>query len=552
MAMIQNVLAFQEPGKAHDSAGIVRGVAADNAPSHGERERECTGLLLDLALRAISNAPLRDIMKATAQGARHLTRSAAAFVTLSDAQPDRFQLGASDVPSGEAIVRDGAVHPAQGSLHGHVVATSRLWTGTSDDARTLGADRDPLLLGARLRSVCAVPIVSRTRVLGVLVVGRREPRLYDQDDITFLTHLSNQVAIVLDSAVACAELRELKLRLAHEKVDRDDEIPGEVNFKDIVGQSAALRRVLQQAAIVGPTGSTVLICGETGTGKELVARAIHDLSPRSAHPFVKLNCAAIPTGLLESELFGHERGAFTGAIAQRIGRFEAANTGTIFLDEVGEIPLDLQTKLLRVLQEREFERLGSSRVIRTDARLIAATNRDLTAMVDRQQFRSDLFYRLNVFPIHLPPLRQRPEDIPLLVRRFAGQFARRMGKVIDTIPSETMDALTRYDWPGNVRELQNVIERAVILSSGPVLRVPLEDLRRSPVHPRDGAPQTLEEAERAHILKTLTETRWVLSGPKGAAARLGMNRSTLQFRMKKLGILRAPPGEAQTHCTSPC
>jgi formate hydrogenlyase transcriptional activator len=296
----------------------------------------------------------------------------------------------------------------------------------------------------------------------------------------------------------------------------------------------------------------VLICGETGTGKELVARAIHDLSPRSAHPFVKLNCAAIPTGLLESELFGHERGAFTGAIAQRIGRFEAANTGTIFLDEVGEIPLDLQTKLLRVLQEREFERLGSSRVIRTDARLIAATNRDLTAMVDRQQFRSDLFYRLNVFPIHLPPLRQRPEDIPLLVRRFAGQFARRMGKVIDTIPSETMEALTRYDWPGNVRELQNVIERAVILSSGPVLRVPLEDLHRSPVHPQDGAPQTLEEAERAHILKTLTDTRWVLSGPRGAAARLGMNRSTLQFRMKKLGILRAPPGEAQTHCTSPC
>jgi formate hydrogenlyase transcriptional activator len=552
--MIPNVLAFPEPRKAHDSAGIVRGVAVDNEPSPGEREREQErmSLLLDLARRAISNAPLSDVMKATAQGARHLTRSAAAFVTLSDAQPDRFQLGASDVPSGEAIVRDGALHPAQGSLHGHVVATSRLWTGTSDDARTLGADRDPLLLGARLRTVCAMPIVSRTRILGVLVVGRREPRLYDQADITFLTQLSNQVAIVLDSAVAYAELRELKIRLAHEKVDRDDEIPSELNFKDIVGQSATLRRVLQEATIVGPTGSTVLIYGETGTGKELIAHAIHDLSPRSANPFVKLNCAAIPTGLLESELFGHERGAFTGAIAPRVGRFEAANTGTIFLDEVGEIPVDLQTKLLRVLQEREFERLGSSRVIRTDARLIAATNRDLTAMVDRQQFRSDLFYRLNVFPIHLPPLRQRPEDIPLLVRHFAGQFARRMGKVIDTIPSETMDALTRYDWPGNVRELQNVIERAVILSSGPVLRVPLEDLRRSPVHPRDGVPQTLEEAERAHILKTLTETRWVLSGPKGAAARLGMNRSTLQFRMKKLGILRAPPGEAQTHCTSPC
>jgi formate hydrogenlyase transcriptional activator len=523
-------------------------------PSHGEleREQECMGLLLDLARRATSNAPLSDVMKATAKGARHLTRSAAAFVTLSDAQLDQFQLGASDVLSGDEIVQDVAVRPAQGTIHGHVFATSRLWTGTSEDARTLGADRDPLLVGARFRSACAVPLMSRTRVLGVLVVGRREPRLYDQADITFLTQLSNQVAIILDRAVAYAELRELKIRLAHEKVNRCDESPSELNFKDIVGQSAALRRVLQQAATVGPTGSTVLIYGETGTGKELIAHAIHDLSPRRENPFVKLNCAAIPTGLLESELFGHERGAFTGAIAQRVGRFEAANTGTIFLDEVGEIPVDLQTKLLRVLQEREFERLGSSRVIRTDARLIAATNRDLSEAVERQQFRSDLFYRLNVFPIHLPPLRQRPEDIPLLVRHFAGQFARRMGKVIDTLPSESMEALTRYDWPGNVRELQNVIERAVILSYGPVLRVPIEDLRRSPVHPRDGAPQTLEEAERAHILKTLTETRWVLSGPRGAAARLGMNRSTLQFRMKKLGILRAAPAEGQTHYRSPC
>jgi len=508
-------------------------------------------LLLDLARRAISNAPLSDVLKAAAKGARHLTHSAAAFVTLPDAQPNRFQLGASDVPSGEAIVPDGAVHPAEGTLHGHVVATSRLWTGTSDDARTLGAHRDPLLLGAGLQAACVVPLATQNRVLGTLLLGRREARPYDHEDIRFLTQLSSQVAIVLDRAVAYAELRDLKMRHTHEKVDRDDEIPGDVNFKDIVGQSGALRRVLQQAAIVGPTGSTVLIYGETGTGKELIAHAIHDLSPRSANPFVKLNCAAIPTGLLESELFGHERGAFTGAIAQRIGRFEAANTGTMFLDEVGEIPLDLQTKLLRVLQEREFERLGSSRVIRTDARLIAATNRDLREAVERQQFRSDLFYRLNVFPIHLPPLRERPEDIPLLVRHFAGQFARRMGKVIETIPSETMDALARYDWPGNVRELQNVIERAAILSSGPVLQVPIEDLRRSLVHPRDGAPQTLEEAERVHILKTLSDTRWVLSGPRGAAARLGMNRSTLQFRMKKLGILR-PTIEAQTHYRSAC
>jgi formate hydrogenlyase transcriptional activator len=271
----------------------------------------------------------------------------------------------------------------------------------------------------------------------------------------------------------------------------------------------------------------------------LIARAIHNLSPRRSKAFVKLNCAAIPTGLLESELFGHEKGAFTGAIAQRIGRFELADGGTIFLDEVGEIPLDLQTKLLRVLQEREFERLGSGRTLRTDARLIAATNRDLAALVEEKRFRADLFYRLNVFPVHMPPLHERPEDIPLLVRHFVEHYARRMKRAIETIPSETMEALTRYPWPGNVRELQNMMERAVILSPGPVLHVPLADLdaRATAGQPR-GPAQTLEEAERAHIVATLTDTKWVVAGAKGAAARLGMNRSTLQFRMKKLGIMR--------------
>jgi formate hydrogenlyase transcriptional activator len=283
----------------------------------------------------------------------------------------------------------------------------------------------------------------------------------------------------------------------------------------------------------------VLIYGETGTGKELIARAIHNLSPRKSNSFVKLNCAAIPTGLLESELFGHEKGAFTGAVAQRIGRFELANRGTVFLDEVGEIPLELQTKLLRVLQEREFERLGSTRTIRTDARLIAATNRDLSEMVQEQSFRSDLFYRLNVFPVRVPALRERSEDIPLLVRHFVQHFARRMNRVIDTIPSETMSALTQYQWPGNIRELQNLIERAVILSPGPVLRVPLQDLPARSVAGIDKVrPQTLHEAERAHILEALKETKWVIAGPNGAAARLGMNRSTVQFRMKKLGIVR--------------
>ena len=311
------------------------------------------------------------------------------------------------------------------------------------------------------------------------------------------------------------------------------------NFEEIVGTSAALRAVLKQVEVVAPTESTVLILGETGTGKELIARAIHTASSRSRRPFVKLNCAAIPTGLLESELFGHEKGAFTGAIAQRIGRFELADGGTVFLDEVGEIPLELQTKLLRVLQEREFERLGSTRTLRTDARLIAATNRELRKMVEQRKFREDLFYRLNVFPIYVPALRERSEDIPLLVNHFAQRFARRMNRTIETIPAETMAALTRYPWPGNIRELQNLIERAVILSHGPVLQIPLQDLDNCTAPRRDnGKDQTLEAAERAHILAILKETRWVLAGPRGAAARLGMNRSTLQFRLKKLGIVR--------------
>src|SRR5437773_7863235 len=306
-------------------------------------------------------------------------------------------------------------------------------------------------------------------------------------------------------------------------------ISTEHNFEEIIGESPALKRTLKQVEIVAPTDSTVLLLGETGTGKELIARAIHNLSFRRERTLVKVNCAAIPTGLLESELFGHEKGAFTGAIAQRIGRFELANRGTIFLDEIGDIPIELQPKLLRVLQEREFERLGSTRTIHTDARLIAATNRDLREMVEQQKFREDLFYRLNVFPIYVPALRERSEDIPLLVNHFAQRFARRMNRTIETIPAETMAVLTRYPWPGNIRELQNLIERAVILSHGPVLQVPLQDLDNRTSPRRDnGKDQTLEAAQRAHILAILKETRWVLGGARGAAVRLGMNRSTLR------------------------
>jgi formate hydrogenlyase transcriptional activator len=390
-----------------------------------------------------------------------------------------------------------------------------------------------------IRSLCALPLTTAHRRIGSLVTGSVKPAAYDEEDVEFLRQVANQIAITVENALAYGEIQALKDKLAQEKLYLQDEVCSELNFKEIVGKSVALRRVLMLVETVAPTDSTVLIYGETGTGKELIARAIHNLSPRCLNAFVKLNCAAIPTGLLESELFGHEKGAFTGAIAQRVGRFELANRGTVFLDEIGEVPLDLQTKLLRVLQEREFERLGSTRTLRTDARLIAATNRDLSAMVEEQKFRSDLFYRLNVFPVRVPPLRERADDIPMLVRHFVQHFGRRMKRTIETIPSETMDALIRYPWPGNIRELQNLIERAVILSPGPVLQVPLADLdSRTTPGQVNGKHQTLEDAEHAHILATLKETRWVLAGPNGAAIRLGMNRSTLQFRMKKLGIVR--------------
>lgn len=343
------------------------------------------------------------------------------------------------------------------------------------------------------------------------------------------------------------KLRERNDQLPRERLCLDDEIRGEMNFEGIIGSSAALRRVLKQVETVGPTESTVLIYGETGTGKELIARALHNLSPRRSGPFVKLNCAAIPTGLLESELFGHEKGAFTGAIAQRIGRFELAQRGTAFLDEIGETPLELQPKLLRILQEREFERLGSSRTIRTDARLVAATNRDLEAMVGERKFRSDLFFRFNVFPVYVPPLREREEDIPFLVRHFTRQFSRRVRRVIEIIPTATMEALCRYDWPGNIRELQNVIERAVILSAGPALNVDTTDFEfqkanrdeklATPKSSISGAMhEILEESERHFIHEALRQSNWVVAGPKGAAVRLGMKRSTLQARMYKLGI----------------
>ncbi len=385
-----------------------------------------------------------------------------------------------------------------------------------------------------VQSYCWLPLTTSRRRLGALVLSSKQPFAYETADVGFLQHVANQVAVSVENVLAFQELTALKDQLAQEKAYLEEEI-GNDQFPEIIGVSAALRSALRKVETVAPTVSTVLICGETGTGKELIARALHDLSPRRQRTFVKLNCAAIPSGLLESELFGHEKGAFTGAIAQKIGRFELAHQGTLFLDEVGDIPLELQPKLLRVLQEQEFERLGSTKTIKVDVRLVAATNRDLASMVGENRFRSDLYYRLNVFPIVLPPLRERSDGIPSLVRHFTQQFARRMGKRIESIPATTMDSLVKYPWPGNVRELQNVIERAVILSSGPALQVPLEDLK--PVGGQvPAAAITLVDAEREHIVGALRKTGWVVGGPKGAAAVLGMKRSTLQNKMKKLGI----------------
>jgi formate hydrogenlyase transcriptional activator len=343
---------------------------------------------------------------------------------------------------------------------------------------------------------------------------------------------------VLESAYR--EITELREKLAQEKVSLEEEIRTTADFEGILGESAVFRQVLQLVETVATTDSTVLIYGETGTGKELIARAIHNLSPRKGQAFVKVNCAAIPLGLLESDLFGHERGSFTGAIAQKIGRFELANKGTLFLDEVGDIPLELQPKLLRVLQEKEFERLGSTRTERVDVRVLAATNASLTQMVAEKKFRSDLYYRLSVFPIEVPPLRGRRDDIPLLVRYFANKYARRMGRQIESIAKQTMDALSHYTWPGNIRELQNLMERAVLLSTGPSLRVPLAEIRACSDLHEASAGNALEQAKREQIVRALRESNWVVGGARGAAARLGLKRTSLAYMMQRLGIFRPP------------
>lgn len=452
-------------------------------------------------------------------------------------------------PSNQNIFKPDTIVPLENTPAGRAIATGLPCLARGSELDAFPSEVVKILRREGVQAVCCVPLVHRDRTFGTLNLASRRLDTFTPADVELLQPVCAQIAIAVENALAFKEIDALKDKLAVEKLYLEEEIRSEFNFEEIIGESAALKRALGQVELAAPAGTTVLLFGETGTGKELFARAIHNLSPRRDRTFVKINCAAIPSGLLESELFGHERGAFTGAINQKIGRFELADKGTLFLDEVGDIPLELQPKLLRVLQEQEFERLGSTRTQRVDVRVVAATNLDLSKLVAQRQFRNDLYYRLNVFPIQIPALRERHEDIPLLVRYFVQRFSRSLNKEVAYIPADAMDALVRYSWPGNVRELENLIERAVLLSPGKELRIPRSELKSdTPITAEENslapstslatAISTLEEAERQHILRALKQTKWRIAGPTGAATLLGMKRTTLQARIRKLGIRR--------------
>jgi len=541
-------LEFLQQVAAQVAVAVDNALNSQNAQVYQQelaRERDRLRLLLEVNNALVSTLDLHQLLSSISACLRRVMNHDYASLGLYEPDAQQVRLQALDFPKSKGLLHEEMVFPIEGTPSGEVVRTRKplIISGANLDSYKTSVSR--LFIAEGLRSGCIVPLITANRTLGTLSLSSLRPGAFSQEDVDLLMRVANQVAIAIENALAYREIAELKNKLADEKLYLEEEIRTEYTFEEIVGESPALKRVLSQAETVAATDSSVLILGETGTGKEVIARAIHNLSQRRERTFVKVNCAAIPTGLLESELFGHERGAFTGAIAQKVGRFELAHRGTLFLDEVGDIPLELQPKLLRVLQEKEFERLGGTRTQQVDVRVVAATNRDLTQMVEDRLFRSDLYYRLNVFPIVVPPLRDRAEDIPLLVRYFAQKHARRMDRRIETIPSEEMEALTRYHWPGNVRELENLIERAVILSRGPALHVALPEERLSGDAPT-ASPITLEAAEREHILSALGATNWIIAGPGGAAARLGMKRTTLQSRMSKLGISRPT-----RHTTSP-
>jgi formate hydrogenlyase transcriptional activator len=534
---------------------------AHSAQTPLQQQNDRLQLLLNLTTGITSSLDLREVLRAIAANIREVIHADAVTVALPDATSGKFRVLAMDFPHGKGVVKEellvtpsAAVKKAIDSLKPVVFDTrerEKLAPETYDVAAAEG-----------LRAACNIPLVNRGRALGILSILRTTETPFTPEDVDFLSRASGQIAIAVENALVYREISELKDKLAQEKLYLEEEIRTEMDFERIVGGSPALKHVLQLVETVAASDATVLLLGETGTGKELIARAIHDRSRRKERTFVKLNCAAIPTGLLESELFGHEKGAFTGAISQKIGRMELADQGTLFLDEVGDIPIDIQPKLLRALQEQEFERLGSTQTRRVNARLISATNRDLEKMIASREFRSDLFYRLNVFPIRIPPLRNRREDIPLLVSYFVQKFAKRMQKKIETIPAAAMKGLTAWGWPGNIRELENFIERAVILTRGKSLEAPLYELQKPNFDPAPApAAQPANEIERivketlnatlnekkrasdqysqkqqAEIVRALTAAKGRVGGTDGAAARMGINRTTLISRMKKLGV----------------
>jgi formate hydrogenlyase transcriptional activator len=524
-----------------ENASHITGIAIERCLNEESLrfERDRLRLLLEITNSMASKLDIRRLSEALSTDLLRVTRCDFCALLLPDKSGVGLHVTALYNPEARGAQRNGTIEPYDGSISGKAFLTGETQHVRSfEESRSQTSERvyqgivDEGLVEGRL-----IPLLGKSGVIGVLGAGNRSKRAFSQNDIAFLDQVARQVAIAVENALDYETA--IKDRDTEKKQRRylEDEI--RADFGEIVGESQALKTALSLVSVVAPTDSSVLILGETGTGKELVARAIHKLGSRSEKAFVKLNCAAIPLGLLESELFGHERGAFTGAVAQKTGRFELADKGTLFLDEVGDIPLELQAKLLRVLQEQEFERLGSNRTHKVDVRLIAATHRDLPAMVKQGAFREDLYYRLKVFPIQVPALRQRTEDIPRLVQHFTALYAQRMNKRIDIIPPETIDALVRYPWPGNIRELQNFIERAVILSPQSTLRAPVSELEPFQPDKQSTAPLNgLAEVERDHILRALEASNWVIGGKSGAAARLGMKRTSLVYRMKKLWINR--------------